>query len=41
MFKKCDFITLHVPLNDKTRNTVNADTIALMKEGAAILNFAR
>ncbi len=41
IFKKCDFITLHVPLNDKTRKTVNADTIAIMKDGAAILNFAR
>ncbi len=41
IFKKCDFITLHVPLNDKTRSLVNADTLALMKDGSAILNFAR
>ena len=41
IFKKSDFITLHVPLNDGTRSTVNAGTIALMKDGAAILNFAR
>lgn len=41
LFKKCDYITLHVPLNDKTRALVNKETIALMKDGAAILNFAR
>ena len=41
IFKKSDFITLHVPLNDSTRGEINADTIALMKRGAAVLNFAR
>lgn len=41
IFKQSDFISLHVPLNDGTRATVNKDTIALMKDGAAILNFAR
>lgn len=41
IFKKSDFITLHVPLNDGTRGIVNANSIALMKDGAAVLNFAR
>ena len=41
IFKKSDFITLHVPLNDSTRGEINADTIALMKRGASVLNFAR
>lgn len=41
IFKQSDFISLHVPLNDGTRATVNKDTIAIMKDGAAILNFAR
>ena len=41
IFKKSDFITLHVPLNDSTRSLVNKDTLALMKDGSAILNFAR
>lgn len=41
IFKNSDFITLHVPLNDSTRSLVNKDTIALMKDGGAILNFAR
>ena len=41
IFKQSNFISLHVPLNDGTRATVNKDTIAIMKDGAAILNFAR
>lgn len=36
-----DFITLHVPLNDATRNMINADRINKMKDGVVILNFAR
>ena len=41
IFKKSDFITLHVPLNDSTRSLVNKNTLTLMKDGSAILNFAR
>lgn len=41
IFAECDYITLHVPLNDSTRNTVCADTLAIMKDGVRILNFAR
>lgn len=41
IFKKCDFITLHVPLTDSTRALVSKDSIKLMKDGAAVLNFAR
>lgn len=41
IFKKSDFITLHVPLNESTRSLVNKNTLALMKDGSAILNFAR
>lgn len=36
-----DYITIHVPLMDSTRNTINAETIAQMKDGVIILNFAR
>ena len=38
---QADFVTFHVPLNDKTRGTVNAEMIAKMKDGAVILNFSR
>ncbi len=41
LFAASDYITLHVPLNDATRDTVSADTLAKMKDGVRILNFAR
>lgn len=36
-----DYITIHVPLNDATRAMVCAESIAKMKDGVRILNFAR
>ena len=41
IFKNCDFISVHTPLNDDTRKMINAETIAMMKDGVIILNFAR
>ena len=41
IFRNCDFISLHVPLNDDTKKMINAETIAMMKDGVVILNFAR
>lgn len=41
LIERADFVSLHVPLNDKTRNIVDADCIKTMKEGAVILNFSR
>ncbi len=41
IFEKCDYITVHVPLLDDTRGMINKDTIALMKDGVVLLNFAR
>ena len=41
VYAAADYITIHVPLMDSTRNTVNAETIAQMKDGVIILNFAR
>ena len=38
---QADYITFHIPLNDKTRGSINAEKIAKMKDGAGILNFAR
>lgn len=37
----CDYLTIHVPLMDSTRNMVDADMIAKMKDGVRILNFSR
>ena len=41
IFEHCDFISVHVPLMDTTRNMVGRDGIAKMKPSATILNFAR
>ena len=41
IYKNCDYISVHVPLTDSTKNMINADTIAMMKQGVRILNFAR
>jgi D-3-phosphoglycerate dehydrogenase len=41
LFRESDFITLHVPKNDKTKNMINKDTIATMKKGVRIINCAR
>ncbi len=38
---QADFITIHMPLNDKTRGSFNGEKIAKMKDGACLLNFAR
>jgi len=41
LFQHADFVTLHVPLMEATRNIVNADRLQLMKDGAVLVNFAR
>jgi len=41
LFRRADFITLHTPLTDKTRNVINADAIKAMKKGVRIINCAR
>ena len=41
IFEKCDYITVHVPLTDSTKNLINSAAIAKMKDGVRILNFAR
>ena len=41
VLKNADFVTLHVPLIDATRDMINADNIAWMRPGAVLLNFSR
>lgn len=41
IYRECDYITIHVPLMDSTRNMIGAEEIAQMKEGVVLLNFAR
>jgi D-3-phosphoglycerate dehydrogenase len=41
LLKGADFVSLHVPLIDATKNIVNAKGIAMMNKGSVIVNFAR
>jgi len=41
IFKASHFVSLHVPLGEKTRHLVNAKNLSYMKEGAVLLNFSR
>ena len=41
LYEKADYITLHLPCVPATKGMINADSIAKMKDGARILNFAR
>ena len=41
LLSRADFITLHTPLTNETRNIVSADAIAKMKKGARLINCAR
>src|SRR5206468_1026461 len=41
VFEQADFITVHVPLTDSTRNLINNETIAHMKDGVRLINCAR
>ena len=41
VLKVSDYVTIHMPLNDQTRNLFNAASIAEMKDDAVVLNMAR
>lgn len=41
VYEASDFITIHVPLMDSTRDTINKEALDIMKDGVVILNFAR
>ncbi len=41
LLAKADFITLHVPLTDQTRNILSAENLAKTKKGVRIINCAR
>jgi Lactate dehydrogenase and related dehydrogenases len=38
---QADFITLHLPLNDETRNSIGAEAFARMRDGVRLVNAAR
>src|SRR6266436_836567 len=41
LLKRADFITLHTPLTEKTKNIIDAAALAKMKKGVRIINCAR
>ncbi len=41
LWRRADFITLHTPLTDRTRNIVNVDTLKLTRKGVRLINCAR
>lgn len=41
LWRRSDYISLHVPLTDETRHVVNAETLAMMKPGAILINTSR
>ncbi len=41
LLERSDFVSVHVPLNDETRHTIDIDRIKLMKPGSVVLNFSR
>jgi D-3-phosphoglycerate dehydrogenase len=41
LFKRADFITLHTPLTEKTKNIIDAASLKKMKKGVRIINCAR
>lgn len=41
IYRRADYITLHVPATATTKNMINKDTLAMMKDGVKIVNLAR
>lgn len=41
LYKTCQYISLHIPANDKTKNSINFGLLSLMPKGATLVNTAR
>lgn len=41
LIKKSDFITIHTPMTNETKRLINAERIAMMKDGVRLINSAR
>lgn len=41
LLNECDFVTFHVPLIESTKNLLNTERLATMKDGVVVMNFAR
>jgi len=41
LYQKCQYISLHIPANDKTRESINFELLSKMPKGATLVNTAR
>ncbi len=41
LYANCDYVSLHIPANDKTKKSIGYDLLSKMKKGAALVNTAR
>lgn len=41
IYKNCDYISIHIPYMPSTKNTIDAEQIAMMKDGVRLINLAR
>lgn len=41
LYEECDYITIHVPAMESTKNMIDKDALSLMKENVVVLNFSR
>jgi D-3-phosphoglycerate dehydrogenase len=41
LYSKCQYVSLHIPANDKTRNSIGTKLLSLMPQGAVLVNTAR
>ncbi len=41
LYKTCQYVSLHIPANDKTKKSINSDLLGLMPKGACLVNTAR
>ncbi|HQB77373.1 MAG TPA: 3-phosphoglycerate dehydrogenase [Tenuifilaceae bacterium] len=41
LYSTCDYVSLHIPANDKTKKSINFDLISKMPKGATLVNTAR
>ncbi len=41
LYRKCQYVSLHIPANDETRGSINEALLSLMPQGATLINTAR
>ena len=41
LYQNADYVTIHVPYMDSTKETINAESLAKMKDGVRVINLAR